>query len=486
MKRLREMELNKSFGSLDSGDRKLFIFATVITLIGAFFFFWSFNYIDGQTVTAWSVNSWDLLVEGRWQDFYLDKAMNTRGAASIHSDMTQEGMTSPFMYILQTIWCLPLWLTHYFNGNMNVGTIGCVYWYKTLMFLAIVVMAWNCFKIAKRLSGSDYCGVLAGFIVLGSSEIMLSAGYSGQDEVLYLCAMIISLDFWLRDKMKVFVLLSVYVVTLCPMMIIAILPMLLVKQKNIWRALVDVVVMFAPTLFWSVVSSGFPEKYISATMDDQLARTFDYIQIPIISGKASLMVLVFVAVCFFAYITKTDADEKKLVWILSLMVVYMSFFNDNLFYRSLLYVPYVAVLVCSFGAGTDSGLDLKMLLVTVLSYLRFFALGIDSPMHMNTRYTQDNKAIVALCQAFGSDKYLQSDPLVTKIIEKVPSLHDLASAINGACVTAILLILWITFSEENEKRIAGTSKILDRKVLVVLYGLCVPIYIVLFYAVILY
>jgi hypothetical protein len=490
VKKYKETEFSKSFSDLEARDRKLFIFATIVTLIGAFFFFWTFNYADGQSITAWSVNSWDLLVEGRWHDFYLDKAMNTRGASPLHLDMSEEGMTSPFMYILQTIWCLPLWLTHYFNGNMNVGTIGCVYWYKTLMFLAIVVMAWYCFRIAKRLSGSDYCGVLAGFIVLGSSEIMLSAGYSGQDEVLYLCAMIISLDFWLRDKLKAFVLLSVYVVTLCPMMIIALLPMLLVKQKNVFRVLVDAVLMFVPTLFWAVVSSGFPEKYTSATMNDQLARTFDYIQIPIISGSASLMVLVFVVICFFAYIVRPDANYKRLVWIASLMVVYMSFFNNNLFYRSLLYVPFIAILICAYagenGAGSDNGLDMKLLLMTVLSYLRFFALGIDSSMHMNTRYSQDNKIVVALCQAFGSDKYQQSDPLVTKIIEKVPSLHDLGSAINGVCVAAILLLLWITFSEENEKRIAVAGKILDRRVLVVLYGLCVPFYIALFYAVILY
>lgn len=471
-------------------DQKLFILATILTLIGAFFFFWTFNYIDGQTITAWSVNNWDLLVEGRWHDFYVDKAMNTRGASPLHLDMSEEGMTSPFMYILQSIWCLPLWLTHYFNGNKNVGTIGCVYWYKALLFLTIILMAYFSYRIAKRVSGSGYNGVMTGFIVLASSEVMLSAGYAGQDEVIYLCAMVIAMDFLLRDKMLAFVLLSMYAVTLCPMMIIAIMPMLLVKQKNVFRVLTDAVIMFVPTLLWSVISSGFDLKSTSSTMNDQLARTFDYIQIPVISGKASLMIIVFVVVCFWAYITRSDVDEKRFIWISSLLMIYMSFFNDNLFYRSLLYVPFVAILMCAYagenGTEAGNGLDMKLLLMTVLSYLRFFALGIDSSMHMNTRYSQDNKIVVALCQAFGSDKYQQSDPLVTKIIEKVPSLHNLGSAINGVCVAAILLLLWITFSEENEKRIAVAGKILDRRVLVVLYGLCVPFYIALFYAVILY
>lgn len=463
-------------------DLKLFIFAAVVSLIGAFFFFWSFNYIDGQTLTAWSVNNWDLLVEGRWQDFYVDKAMNTRGAAPLHSDMTEEGLTSPFMYLLQSVWCLPLWLTHYFNGNMNVGTIGCVYWYKALLFLVILVMAYFCYRIARKVSGTEYNGVLAGFLVLASSEVMLSAGYAGQDEVIYLCAMVISLDFLLRDKMLPFVLLSMYVVTLCPMMIIWILPMLLLKQKNVLRVIADAVITFIPTVLWAVMSAGMEYKSTSSTMNDQLARTFDYIQIPVISGSASVMVIVFVVVCFAAFIMRPDVSDKKVVWLSSLLVVYMSFFNDNLFYRSLLYVPFVGILVAS---DIGAGLDLKLLLMTVLNYLRFFALGIDSPMHMNTRYTQMNKAVVAMCKARGSDKYLQSDPLVAKIIEKVPSLHDLGSAINGVCVAAGLLLLWITYSDKNEERI-GSYKILDRKVLIVIYALCVPIYIALFYAVILY
>lgn len=482
MKRFKETGLYKSFNGLTDEDKKLFIFATIITLIGAFFFFWTFNYPDGQSITAWSVNSWDLLVEGRWRDFYLDKAINTRGASPLHTNMSEEGMTNPFMYILQTIWCFPLWVTHYFNGNLNVGTIGCVYWYKALMFLSILVMSCFCYRIAKRISGSDYCGFLAGFIVLASSEVMLSAGYSGQDEVVYLCAMMISLDFLLRDKLLPFVLLSVYVVTLCPLMIIAILPMLLLKEKNILKAVLDCILMVVPTLFWAVISSGFPEKYTSNTMNDQMRRTLDYIRLPIISGTASVMILVFVLVCFFSYICPPDTGEKKLIWISSLLVVYMSFFNDNLFYRSLLYVPFVAILICS---EKGPSLDMKFLLMTVLSYLRFFSLGLDSPMHMNTKYSQDNMVVVALCKAFNSDKYLQSDPLVTKIIEKVPSVHDLGTAINGVCVAAILLLLWITLSDENEKR-SGIYKILDRKVLLIIYSLCVPFYIALFYAVILY
>ncbi len=474
--------LRKSLGNLSKSDRRMFAFLFVAALVGAFLFFWTFNYIDGQTITAWSVNNWDLLVEGRWGDFYVDKAMNTRGASELHLDMGEEGLISPFMYLLQSIWCFPLWVTHYFNGNMNVGTIGCVYWYKTLLFAAIVVMAYFCYRIVKRISGSDYNAVLAALLILGSSEIMLSAGYSGQDEVIYLCTMMISMDFLLRDKWKIFILLSIYVVTLCPMMIVWIFPILLLKQKNVLRVIADAAIMFVPTVLWAVLSAGMEYKSTSRTLDDQLSRTVNYIQIPVISGRASLMVIVFVLLCFLTYFIKPDVSDKRVIWLSSILAIYMSFFNDNLFYRSLLYVPFAAILVMSDVGG---GLDFKLLLMTMLNYLRFFLLGIDSPMHMNTRYTQMNKAVVAMCQAAGSDKYLQSDPLVMKIIEKIPILHDMGTAFNGVCVAIIILILWITYQDKNEEAVRN-YRIINKNSVIVIYGLCVPIYIMLFYAVILY
>ena len=477
---LSKIGIRQDFDSIEKKDRQLFILAFILALAGAFFIFWSFNYIDGQSIMAWSVNNWDLLVEGRWKDFYVDKAINYRGAA--HSDMTDEGMISPFIYLAQSVWCLPIWLTHYFNGNLNVGTIGCVYWYKLFLFLVTIVTAYYCYLIAKRISGDAYNAILAGFLVFASSEVMLSTGYAGQDEIVYLCAMVIALDCLMRDRMKAFVLLSMYVVTLCPMMIIAIIPMLLIKEKNILKIIVDMVVMFLPMLFWELVSSGMEQKSTASTMSDQLKRTLDYIQIPIISGTASVMVIVVIAVCFYAFITDPKVGDKKLVWISSLLMVYMSFFNDNLFYRSLLYVPFVAILITSeAGANTD----IKLFLMTVLSYARFFALGIDSPMHMNTRYTQMNLVIVRMCKAFDSDKYLQSDPLVTKIIEKAPGIYFLKSSINGLCVAAMIILLWITYSSRNEKAVSG-YRILDKRVLVVLYGMCMLLYMIAFFVVILY
>lgn len=468
-------ELRKDIAALTKSEKTLFCIAAVITLIGTFFMYWLFNYIDGQSIMVWSVNNWDLLVEGRWQDFYTDKALNLRGA--MHNDMSAEGLISPFMYILQSIWCLPIWLTHYFNGNLYIGTIGCVYYYKVLLFILTVVMAYYCYKMAKELSGSGYKSLMAGLLVLGSSEILLSTGYSGQDEIVYLCATVMALDALIHSRMKLFVGLSTFVVTLCPLMIVPMFAMLLLRQKNLFRVILDAVIMFVPSGFWTLVSAGMEGKYTANTMNEQFEWIIDYIGIPVANGSASLMVLVSLAVFVICFYLDSNISSRQIVWFSSLLPIYLSFFTNSLFYRSLLFVPFVCILIT---LCEGKSYDLAVLMMAILNYVRFFTLGIKSPMHMNTLYTGGNKAVVAFCQRFGSTKYETYDPLVDKIIEKAPTLGDLGSSLNAVNVLAILILLWMTFSDKNSKKLESRT-LISEKISFFAYMVCIPVYLMIFF-----
>ena len=407
--------------------------------------------------------------------FYTDKAINLRGA--MHSDMSAEGLISPFMYILQSIWCLPIWLTHYFNGNLYIGTIGCVYYYKVLLFILTVVMAYYCYKLAKELSGSGYKSLLSGLFVLGSSEILLSTGYSGQDEIVYLCATIMALDSLVRNRMKLFVGLSIFVVTLFPLMIVPLFAMLVLRQKNLIKIIIDVVIMFIPSALWMLISSGMEGKYTANTMNEQFAWIIDYIGIPVANGSASLMVLVSFAVFVICFYLDRNISSRQIVWFSSLLPIYLSFFTNSLFYRSLLFVPFVCILITMCEGKS---FDLAVLMMAVLNYVRFFTLGIKSPMHMNTLYTGDNKAVVAFCQSFGSTKYEAYDPLINKIIEKAPTLGNLGSSLNAVNVLAILILLWMTFSDKNSKKLES-RELISYKISFFAYMVCIPVYLMVFF-----
>lgn len=465
---MKRLDLNKR-------QSVILIIAVLLAVVGILLFYITFNYEDGQSILAWSVNNWDLLVENRWGDFYTDKAVNLRGA--LHTDMEFEGMISPFMYIPESIWCLPVWLTHYFNGNYYIGTLPCIYWYKAFLLLATIITAVNCFHIVKRFTDDHYRSFLSAFFVMASPEILLSTGYAGQDEIVYLCFLLLAINAMLLQRRRWFLAWSTCAVTLCPIVIIPLLAIVLLKEKRIVRILISAGIMVLPTLFWSVVSNGMENRYTWFSTVDQAERVLDYITIPILSGTASVFVIAVILYYFYCYVTE-GVDDYQLIWLVSLSVLWLSFFTNSLFYRSMLYVPFFAILLL---AEKRLWLALEILLFTVLQYLRFFTLGVDSTQTMNTYYTVKAKWIVSLCERAGSTKHLIKDSLVEKIIEKVPELYLYTSAMNGVCIAIVLLLLWITFSGHSGRVQIEERPIIETEWSVMAYGACGLLYMIVFY-----
>ena len=458
------------FKNLDKHKKTLLLICLIIGFFTSVIVYWTFNYMDGQSIMAWAVNNWDLLVEGRWGDFYTDKALNLRGA--IHSDMSQEGMISPFMYLPTMLWCFPIWVTHYFNGNLFVGTIGCVYWYKLFLLVLTIIISLISHKNVKRISGDGFKAIVCFILVFTSSEILLSTGYAGQDEVVYLCFLLLAMDSLTCNKMRMFAFWGTLAVTCSPLIIIPLFSMLILKEKHILKILGYLACFAFPTLLWSLLSSNMADKYVSDTLLDQVNRTFDYITIPVLSGAASLMLVFLVAFYFYCYLT-TDIDERRLIWLNAIAMIYLCFFTDSLFYRSMLYIPFMAILVMS---GNMARFDISLLLVTVIQYLRFFTLGIDSPQVMNTIYSKEVPLLVSICDSLGSTKYQQYDSLMGKIIERMPSVYLFKGAINGICLASILILLWITYSKKNESKLEP-YKIIDSNITLV----CMPVYMLVYF-----
>ena len=53
----------------------------IITFITSLLMLTTFEYNDCESLTAWSVELWDCLVQGKLGDFYIYAAQNLRGAA---------------------------------------------------------------------------------------------------------------------------------------------------------------------------------------------------------------------------------------------------------------------------------------------------------------------------------------------------------------------------------------------------------------------
>ncbi len=462
--------------NLNPSQKRILIIAAILTFIGTVAMHLTFNYMDGQTLMAWSVNNWDLLVEGRISDFYTDKDAGAlgflRGASpeAVHI----EGSSNPLMFIPQMLWCFPIWVTHYFNGNTYVGTLACVYWYKLFLILMTGFCSWCCFRIVRRISGDDFRSAVAALIVMGSSEVLLSTGYSAQDEIIYLAFTMLAIERLLAGRYRQFIIWAVVAVTLCPLVILPLAVVLVLRQKSILRIIGELILMLIPSGLWSVLSHNMIRSYAGA---DHMGEVFDYLYIPlVIHGKASAFI-VFMVILLFACYIRSECDDRKLIWFASLPMIWLSYLTDSYFYRLLLYIPFLAIMITVDDADD---LSLKVLLITLLEYARFFAIGIDNKIVMNTYYTVDADWVRSICAHFGSDKYSAYEGLVEQFFVFHPSLAQMAGVLNGVIVAILIILLWITWSPQNERK-SEACRIKGLNIYLTAYSLCIPIFLLMFW-----
>lgn len=256
----------------------------------------TFNYWDGQTLMAWSVSNYDLLFEGRLNDFYTEKLLNVRGA------IQTDGCSSPLMLIPQMIWNFPIWITHYFNGNYNVGTLPCVFYYKIFLLLITACIAFVVSRIIYEQTGNKEKSFLGIILTLGSAQIMLSTMYTGQDEVVYL--LFILLSFWaaVKNKKKMMILWGTLSVMCCPIMLIPYIVLVILSEKRIVHIISYIMISLLPNIMWNIYSSGAADKEIVAIDDGNfIGKMMDMIAFPTTTGITSVVGIIICIIVFSAF-----------------------------------------------------------------------------------------------------------------------------------------------------------------------------------------
>lgn len=454
----------------DRKQKMIILIGLIIIGISGFMAYWLFNYPDTQSLLAWAVDNWDLLFEGRMDEFYSYKYVSLRGADHSSADAS----SNPLMFIPQMIWCFPVWLAHRSSDNMKVTGIGCIYWYKLLIMLVIILMAWYVYRIVKKLAENEYSAVLAGLLTLAAPEILLSAGYCGQDDIIYLCLLVIAYYCLISNKSRWMLICMISAVTLCPLMIIPVVAMLLLWEKRVMRCALYSVGTLVPTALWGVCSANMACKYDGANSEDFFIRILDYISIPVTGGIASVFVVVMLAVFFMCLVTDKN-DQPKGLWLITVMMTAMSFLADNNFYRSMLYIPFLVIMLFVY----EGNRELKLLIITVLAYIRFLSILLFFPMAMNTQYTTNANWIVRISQARGVTKYLEFDAMGLKLIEKLPVLEQMLPTLNGMGLALVGILLWITFNQSNEDKCKGL-KTVNINVSYLAYSVCFMLYTMIF------
>lgn len=434
-----------------------------------------FNYMDGQSIMVWAVNNWDLLVEGRFTDFYADKMLNQRGAIHL------EGMSNPFVLIPNMIWMFPVWVTHYFNGNLYVGTVGCVYWYKIFLLLISLLCAYIIYIFIKDITQNNKKAWLGFLFTLAAPELVMSTMYAGQDENVYILFFLLS--FWClhKGKKKLFVLCAISTVTCCPIMLLPLLILLVVYEKRILMIFANIIPTLIPTVFWELISTDYAWKgdmaLDSAETIQELINLITFKSSTGITSLSAIIICVLFVVAYF-YHAKDDADKvRTAAWLLAGTMVLICFLMESsYFYRYGLYVPFVALIL--FIHNDEEVVVSNSFYFTLLAYLRFFEGGHNCPQNMNTYYVVQTDWVAKMCQHFGSDKYMQKDYLVEKIVENIHILDSFETVFNAISLVLIMMILLSCLPWKKIRFIFNAPIQLST----IMYTLCMPAYFAVFFA----
>lgn len=460
-------------------EHKLFASLLLITVITIIMMIISFEYCDVDSLTVWSVNVWDIIFSKEYsmRDFYSYCELNLRGA--VH-----QNCAGNYLWLLPwSVWNLPIWIVHTITDNMIVTDFWSICWSKLFLVFLTVLTAWKSYQICMYFNNDKRRSMWIYILILASPELLMSIGYAGQDEILYLGLFIFALYYYLKNKMARFLICAIYSVTCCPLMLIPVLAMVFLKEKKAHKILLYA----GSTLMPLVVFELFYRNdilYQSSKTDfaSMISSMFQLPAIGTIFGEASIAGVLLIVIYFYCYNLKLneiqDAD-RWIIYVLTVIFMLMSTLMDNPFYRLYLYVPVLMI----FLIVTEKNYEINTFLVLLLTCTRtFFACLINEARCMNTMFVMKNSWITNLCDAKGNTKYLMNMGLVKVLMsgsEYSSVIAMLFSMVIVACTVLILVINWPNSSMEY-------SKVLDAKICFVFYTLCMPLLLLLFYKTLLF
>ncbi|MBD5531563.1 MAG: hypothetical protein HDQ98_05070 [Lachnospiraceae bacterium] len=453
-------------------SHKLYTALVCVTVLTSILMLISFEYIDVDSITAWSLNFWDLLFRGRLDEFYQYAAENLRGA-------DYPNCSGNYLWLLPVcIWNFPLWVVHRICGIMSVHYFFSLCWTKLFWLFAQIVTALTCRKICLMLMGNgnrgvaENTGILAFLLVMASPEIMLSTGYAGQDEIIYICLFMLAFYEYLCEKWRKCYLLMIGCVSLCPIMLLPCIALFLLKEKNIVKLLGLTVGTMVPTVLFEFLYRNDAIYQVVKQRHDFGSLIIDFFseyRIMPETNELSYSLIALLILYFVCYTTKKrgEEDQRKTVFMMALAFFIICYLMEQDFYRMFLWVPFFVVLVLT----SKQNRNMNLFLLSVLTFGRAVYMcqaGWTYKYVLNTKYVmpwlkglcgRENDTCMwdYLCNFFEGDYWV----ILRLTLLAVPNI---------IMASTILLLVINRPNFKNQYDIA-----IPAKVSVILYTCCMPL-----------
>lgn len=323
--------LMRDFSEIVSGHK----IESVLSLLGTLVACAVFRYVDGLSFTAWSLEIYDSLFRGGVSGFGELMAQNLWSAP--HGTLFDHEITCA----IWGIWNLPLLLFHYMFNTDFVVTAPMYIWSKLFLVLLVMATGYVCFKIVKHISGNSKRGGIACLLIWGSvTTVVISVGYSAQDEILYLFLLLLGVyDVIAGRKNRSLIWLGLCCVINPIMILFVVLIYISASEKffEMFLRILSVCVMLIIRMCALPMAFGN-----SRYLDWFFGRTV------ISAGNSGISIFAFVIALVYLlqfFIKRKDEDERNRYLLYSLAVVSLAMctFSWLHFYRFLTCVPFMGI-----------------------------------------------------------------------------------------------------------------------------------------------
>lgn len=312
----------------------------------AIFLFVSYSLKGDQNVSLWEKIVFAVITVLCFTCFYHSDILNTAGSAFTflnghildfykkNADLGYYDIYMPGVYILFAIWNIPLYILGYGRTLVPFPEMSYPYpvylWFKLLPALCYFLTSFLIKEIMMEVGFSERKARTAQLVWIACPLGFLSQFTHGQYDIFALCISLLGFLSYLRHHDKRFLLFFTIAVTFKYFALLYFMPMLLLREKNFFKAALKTVIVFilnVPML----LNQGYGAGYVEFMARNSLIARVLYPHLVLGHGGADLpvipvlFILLFVHVYFFA----KEAPGKEGVF--SQIVCYANFANFAMF-----------------------------------------------------------------------------------------------------------------------------------------------------------
>ena len=207
-------------------------------------FFYSFIYNDIIETMRMGIDVWYSLFDGQLNYFYARRTP----VDAIAYPKTVQGVYDFPIYIVFALWNFPLWIAENFFDVDVFRSPLCLMWGKTLLLLASVLIVGALYRLCRTLEVSEKNSFFAVILFLTSNFFMSSIIMMSAYDIVVLYFAILGIDYYFRGDMKKFTLCFMCAIPLKFFALLIFVPLVLLREKRIWKIVVYLVVSVLPIL----------------------------------------------------------------------------------------------------------------------------------------------------------------------------------------------------------------------------------------------